>query len=630
MLLAATAFAYRGLVNNEFVSVDDETYLTNNPPVVSGLTWPGVKWAFTTFHASNWHPLTWLSLMASCDLFGTWPVGHHFVNELLHLANVALLFFLMVRMTDRLAASAFVAGMFAVHPLHVESVAWLAERKDVLSGLFFFLTLHAYVSYSRRRNWRWMTGVVVLYALGLMSKPMLVTTPFVMLLLDYWPLARSTDAVATRTPSPGTPGEGRGEGSGHSERLPQIRQNPHPTLSRSTGRGKSSLAQLVIEKIPLFLLAAACSVITLLAQRHAMMDVRALPIGLRIENAIVSIPRYMLNAIWPTRLYYGYPLRLEIPLAEVVTSALLLLIITALAIRMCRRLPALFVGWFWFIGMLVPVLGLIQVGGVSMADRYMYLPMIGLSTAVAFSIDALVKRRAIRISFAAIGSVALIALTVMTSIQVSYWRNSVALFGRALQLNPDNFIVEHNYARALLMAGRGDEAIAAFQKLVDRYPKHVIGWKTLAMADLAKGDLPAAAQAIEPALALDQTDPELPFIAAFIAMKQQRTDDAIALYRRTIELHDNIVAHYELGRLLLARDPKSATDETRRAIALADPNDSHVQMANRLLAIGALDEAQQSLYLDLAFNGILGPEEQSAAEAKRGEIEARCATRLGH
>jgi Flp pilus assembly protein TadD len=621
MLLAASAFGYRGLVNNDFVSVDDETYLTNNPAVVGGLTWAGVKWAFTTFHASNWHPLTWLSLMASCDVFGTWPVGHHFVNELLHLANVALLFFLMMRMTDRLVACAFVAGVFAVHPLHVESVAWLAERKDVLSGLFFLLTLHAYVSYVRRRNWRWMTGVVVLYALGLMSKPMLVTTPLVMLLLDYWPLGRSV------TPSPGTPGEGGSEGSVHSVRRARLRQNPHPTLSRSTGRGEN-LAHLLIEKIPLFILTAACCVVTLLAQRHAMMDVRALPIGLRIENAIVSIPRYMLSAIWPTRLYYGYPLRLEIPTAEVVIDSLVLIAITALAIGMRRRLPGLFVGWFWFVGMLVPVLGLIQVGGVSMADRYMYLPMIGLSTGVAFSIDALAKRRAIRTSFAAIGSVALIALTAMTSIQVSYWRNSVALFGRALQLNPDNFIVEHNYARALLMAGRGDEAIAAFQKLVERYPKHVIGLKTLAMADLAKGDLDQASQAISSALALDQTDPEIPFIAAFIAMKQQRTDDAIALYRRTLELHDNIVARYELGRLLLARDPQSATDETRRAIALADPNDSHVQMANRLLAIGALDEAQQSLYLALAFNGILGPEEQSAAEAKRSEIEARCTQRL--
>ncbi|HTL28691.1 MAG TPA: hypothetical protein VL282_05715, partial [Tepidisphaeraceae bacterium] len=190
-LVAATAFAYRGLVNHEFISVDDETYLTNNPPVRAGLTWPGVRWAFTTFHASNWHPLTWLTLMASCDLFGVWPPGHHFVNEFLHTANVALLFSLLLRLTKRLGSSAFVAGVFALHPVHVESVAWLAERKDVLSGFFFFLTLHAYVSYARKPNWKRMAVVVAMCLLGLLSKPMLVTVPFVLLLLDYWPLRRT-------------------------------------------------------------------------------------------------------------------------------------------------------------------------------------------------------------------------------------------------------------------------------------------------------------------------------------------------------------------------------------------------------------------------------------------------------
>ncbi len=608
MLLAAAAVAYSGLARNDFISVDDETYLTNNPPVLAGLSWRGVRWAFTTFHASNWHPLTWLSLMAGCDLFGTWPAAHHCVNELLHLANVALLFFLLLRMTDRLAPSAFVAGVFALHPVHVESVAWLAERKDVLSACFFLLTLHAYVSYVRKPSWRRMPLIIALYALGLLSKPMLVTTPFVLLLLDYWPLRRITGSV----------------GCASAHRL-------FPSTKKTSNRcaeAHITMAKLVLEKIPLFVLAIACCIVTLLAQRHAMVDMRAVPIGLRIENAIFAIPRYMLNAIWPTRLYFGYPLRPEIPTQEVLVSALLLIAITIAVVSLRRRFPPLVVGWFWFVGMLVPVLGIIQVGGVAMADRYMYLPMIGLSTAIAFSVDSIVIKQNVRRAIGALASIALIGLGVLTWIQVGYWMNSVTLFAHSLQLNSDNFIVEHNYARALLMAGKGNEAIDRYRQLVTRYPQHVTGWKSLAMALVAKGDLDEASRAIGPALDLDMTDPEIPFLAAFIAMKQNRTDDAIALYRRTLALQENIVAHYELSQLLRERDPKAAEEEARRTISLADPNDPHIQTAKRLLDVGAINESDESLYLALALTGTLGPEEQSTAEAKRAEIEARCAARL--
>lgn len=606
MLLAAAAAAYSGLARNDFISVDDETYLTNNPPVLAGLTWQGIRWAFTTFHASNWHPLTWLSLMASCDLFGTWPAAHHCVSELFHLANVALLFFLLIRMTDRLAASAFVAGVFALHPVHVESVAWLAERKDVLSAFFFLLTLHAYVSYVRRRSWRRMAAVVALYALGLLSKPMLVTTPFVMLLLDCWPLRRTVILSEAKNLAP--------------------RESKKREILRSAQDDRP--LPLLLEKIPLFVLAIACCTVTLLAQRHAMVDVRAVSISLRIENAIVAIPRYLLNAIWPTHLYFGYPLRPEIPSAEVVVAALLLIAITVPVVLSRRRFPSLFVGWFWFVGMLVPVLGIIQVGGVAMADRYMYLPMIGLSIAIAFSVDSVAIKQSARRAIGAVASIALICLGMLTWIQVGYWTNSVTLFAHSLQINPENFIVEHNYARALLMAGKGNEAIDRYRQLVARYPQHVIGWKSLAMALVAKGDLDEASRAIGPALELDSTDPEIPFLAAFIAMKQNRTDDAIALYRRTLTMQDSIVAHYELSELLRDRDPKAAEEETRRTIALADPNDPHIETAKRLLDMGAIDEAEQSLYLALALTGTLGPEEQSTAETKRVEIETRCATRL--
>jgi Tfp pilus assembly protein PilF len=387
---------------------------------------------------------------------------------------------------------------------------------------------------------------------------------------------------------------------------------------------------LIVEKLPLFALSAIFCVITLLAQRTAMVEVKALPISLRLENAIVSIVRYLWNAIWPTSLYFGYPLTGEISSAEVILSALLIAALTGGALALRRRFPQLIVGWLWFVGMLVPVLGIVQVGGVSMADRYLYLPMIGLSIAVAFGVDAILRKPTLRVAGATLATIALVALATLTSIQVSYWKNSVTLFARALQINPDNFRIEHNYARALLMAGKGDEAIQMYHQLVARYPKQVIGWKSLAMALVAKGDLNEAARSIEPALALDPNDPEIPFVAAFIAKKQGRNGDAIELYRRTLALRDeNVVAHFELCRLLATTDPKSAAEHARRAIDLYnDPSDPHIQTTEQLLNIGAIDQAEQSLYLALGVSGALGPEEQSTASAKQAEIEARCAERL--
>ena len=419
VVIALVTFAvYWPVHKYDFVIFDDGLYVTQNPHVQAGLTAASIRWAFTHQYASFWHPLTMLSHMLDCELFGLNPEGHHLTNLVLHTANTLLLFWVLKSMTGALWRSAFVAALFALHPLHVESVAWVAERKDVLSSLFWLLTTAAYLRYVRNGGAKWYSVTLLLFALGLMAKPMLITLPFVLLLLDYWPLNR---------------------------------------LTRYT----------IYEKLPFFGLSAASSIITFFAQRSAgaVASVALLPLSVRITNAFVSYLRYIEKTIWPADLAVFYPYSGKLSFWFALTSVLVLSVVTNLVIRLAPKHRYLPVGWFWYLGTLVPVIGLVKVGSFAMADRYTYLPLIGIFIIVAWGVSELsdrLKYQKLILGFAA--GIVLAALLVCTRIQMGYWHNSITLFEHTLAVTADNNVTHSNLGIALLQNGRLDEAIDHFQQ----------------------------------------------------------------------------------------------------------------------------------------------------------------------
>ncbi len=431
LLILATLAFYNPIIHNSFTNFDDNVYITANPHVRSGLTWSTVKWAFTSFDAANWHPLTWLSHALDCELFKLNPLGPHYVNVLFHAANAVLLFLLLQAATGATWPSIFVAALFALHPINVESVAWAAERKNVLSMFFFLLAMNAYLPYVRKPGARRLMPVVVLFAIGLMAKPEIITLPFVLLLWDYWPLGRVT---------------WRGS---KSHGVLEIPARP--------------FSHLVLEKIPLFLLSASSAVITLLAQKsgHA---VRAASAEARFANALVAYARYLGKAFWPSRLAVTYPhLGVMLPAWQIIGSAALLVILTGLVLYWRER-RYLAVGWFWFLGTLVPVIGLVQVGLQAMADRYAYLSLIGLFVGVTWAVSDLAQQRKISPAWLIAPSLATLAtLGMATSRQVGYWRNSETLWRHTLSVTAGNYAAHDALGHALAEQGRVDDAIDQFK-----------------------------------------------------------------------------------------------------------------------------------------------------------------------
>ena len=426
-LVALTVVAFWRVGTAEFVDFDDPGYVFQNDIVLQGLTWRNVCWAFERVgQENNWHPLTWLSHMLDITLFGTNPLGHHLVNLALHVCNTLLLFALWNRMTGAVWSSAMVAALFAIHPLHVESVAWVAERKDMLSTLLGLLTLLAYLAYSRRPGIAKYSLVLVLFALGLMAKPMLVTLPCVMLLLDYWPLER----LWKTQQSPPAPAQNVRAGKSTPQRRPVVRDR------------RRQIGLLVLEKLPLLALSGASSAITCIAQRKggALASLDGISLGLRIENAVVAYGQYMLAMFWPANLAVFYPHKIRYPATWVMASATAMLLVTILVSYLAlrgRRYPI--VGWLWFLGTLVPVIGLVQVGDQAMADRYSYIPYIGLFVGLVWgAVELLAPRPLGRKILAAMAALILTACTVLTSFQLAYWQNTQALLERALHVSPDN------------------------------------------------------------------------------------------------------------------------------------------------------------------------------------------------
>jgi len=449
-LVLAIVVAFEPVASCDFVSYDDLQYVTGNPRVQAGITLDSVAWAFTTSYKSNWHPLTWLSYMLDFQLFGPNPFWYHFVNLLLHIANTLLLFEIFRRMTGLLWRSAFVAALFALHPVHVESVAWVAERKDVLSGFFWMLTIAAYLWYIRRQSLASYLLVVLLFCLGLMAKPMLVTLPFVLLLLDYWPLRRA--------------GKNRHESSIH------IKQKIPDKYFASAGG-------LILEKIPLFLLSAAVVVVTFVVQRggKAMAPMAAFGLRFRLSNALVSYVRYVGKTIYPTRLAVLYPLRLEgLPVWQPIVSFVLLVAVSIAVIYAVRKRPFFLVGWLWFLITLVPVIGLVQVGIQAMADRYTYLSSIGLFIMVTWGVaEAPANRRYKEILLRISAGVVLVFLMICTYIQVGYWQNDYTLYKRAVEATEDNYIMHNNFGDVLLQNGQVARAVTHFAESLRINPGHL-------------------------------------------------------------------------------------------------------------------------------------------------------------
>jgi hypothetical protein len=469
IILSITTFTIFWQVgNHEFISFDDNDYVTENRYVQDGITLKGIVWAFSEPHAHNWHPLTWLSHMLDCQVFGLKPGRHHLVNLFFHVANTLLLFLILRRMTNALWQSAFVAGLFALHPLHVESVAWVAERKDVLSTLFWMLTMGAYVYYVERPGYKRYLFIITFFVLGLMSKPMLVTLPFVLLLLDYWPLKRlqtvkSGARIAAATPQPAS----------RAKRKQKSRQQPGKDTAQTKGTVESralwpEIRPLLKEKIPFFVVTILFCFVTFYAQHRVVKPMELYPLGGRIANALISYVSYIGKMLWPEKLSIFYPYGGVALLSWQAVSAMLVLMVTTyLTIRAARRFPYLTVGWLWYLGTLVPVIGLVQVGLQSMADRYTYVPLIGIFILIAWGVPELLNRwryRRFALASAAVGI--LFALMVVTYVQIGYWRNNIILYEHAIKVTSENAWAQNNLGYTLSLQGKTREAIAHFQKAI--------------------------------------------------------------------------------------------------------------------------------------------------------------------
>jgi len=453
VLAGAVVLAYEPVRRHDFVSLDDNQYVTANPQVQGGITRPSVCWAFTSADG-NWHPLTWLSHMLDCDLYGLAPAGHHLSNLFWHLAGTLLLVGVFHRLTGAFGPSWFLGAVFGLHPVHVESVAWVAERKDVLSAFFWMLTLAAYAHYAQRPGVARYLMVVTALGLGLLAKPMLVTLPCVLLLLDWWPLKRLEPAPVQ-------------------EKAPAARRRARRTSF------PARLARLMLEKAPLLALALASSALTLWAQRSAG-AVKNVPLGYRLGQALISYVAYLDKLFFPRRLAVYYPYRTGTPSWHVLAAWGFLALITAAVILAGRRRRYLLVGWFWYLGTLVPVIGLVQAGTQAMADRYTYLPAIGVSIMVGWGLWEVLHRSIWprRAGVLMLG-VLTAALVVGTRLQVRHWRDSLSLYGHALRVTRNNYFAHLLYGKALDRAGRTAEALEQFRQSVAVKPDYADGWYNL-------------------------------------------------------------------------------------------------------------------------------------------------------
>jgi protein O-mannosyl-transferase len=498
LLAGGTTLAFFNVKNADFVKLDDPVYIVNNPIVQEGLTGGNIKWALRTFYFSNWHPLTWLSYMADCDLFGVNARAFHLVNLGFHVGNTLLLFLLLTRLTGAMWASGIVAAFFGWHPLHVESVAWISERKDVLSTLFWLLTMWAYAEYTKRQSRSWYAGMLVFFVLGLMGKAMLVTLPFVLLLMDVWPLRR---------------------------------------LDLNTSGWPRAAKRLILEKLPLFILAGGASYVAYVAQAGAVRSIGEWMLSERTENTLISYARYLGKTFWPVELAVFYPH----PAAgwqgwQVMAAVILLAVISLTAFFAARTRPYLFTGWFWFVGTLVPVIGLVQIGSQSIADRYMYVPSIGLFVAVVWGLRELVgTQRARKVVASGITVAALFMCAVLTARQVEHWKNDLALFVHAERITSPHIVTLDHLITGFLYSGRTNEANARVKAAMEVAPHEYVTWYHAGNMFAAGGEPGKAVEHYQKGLRLNPGCPELNSRMGIALHRQGRLEEAIAHYRRAQE-----------------------------------------------------------------------------------------------
>ncbi len=515
--------------HNEFISLDDPWYITQNPHVFNGITFENVRWAFTATEMSNWHPLTWLSHMADCQLYGLDPAGHHLTSVAFHLGNTVLLFFVLELMTGALWRSAFVAALFAVHPLHVESVAWAAERKDVLSTFFWMLTVLSYIWYVKRTSWRRYSLVLVLFILGLMTKPMLVTLPIILLILDYWPLRRMRLGLDAAV-------------------------RPQGVSAVDSGL---SLWRCSIEKIPFFAVALASCVVTLYAQQHggSVTPLGAIPLEVRCLNALVSLGAYMKKMFLPFNLSVIYPLDPNIPVWQPVLSGVIIVAISFVAFRSARRRPYLIAGWLWYLVTLVPVIGIVQVGLQSMADRYTYIPLIGLFIMVAWGIEDILKGRHYRQAASLLSGIFVIgALALSSSQQLRHWKNSIELFSYANSVTRNNYLAQESLGSALVYEGKIEEAVGHFSEAIKIDPDVANGYYNMGVAlEKLKKPEEAARFYAETIALMPNSERAHKNLGALLA-RAGRRDEAAAHFAEALRINPGYLnAHFNIGVLLFDR-----------------------------------------------------------------------------
>jgi len=548
-LVAITWAVFGQTLAHDFVNFDDHVYVYENPLVVKGLTTEGIIGAFTHTHALNWHPLTTLSHMLDCELYGLNAGGHHLTNVILHTIAVLLLFLVLKQTTNALWQSAFVAALFAIHPLHVESVAWIAERKDVLSAVFFLLTLAAYGRYARMPSPARYLLVGLLFACGLMCKPMLVTLPFVLLLLDYWPLGRL---------------------EGHKSEM------------------GSRVRRLITEKVPLFALSACSCIVTLFTQRQGPNPIDQLPFLWRLNNSFVSYVTYIRQMLWPARLAVFYPHPNDrLPLGDVIVAISLIIGVSLLVIYLRRARPYLVTGWVWYVGMLVPVIGLVQVGEQAHADRYTYLPQIGLYIMVAWAVGDLLAESRSRARRALIGvaaAITIVSLSVRAFGQTSYWKNSETLWNHTLAVTGENDVAHNNLGFLFLRKGELDKAISEFQAALDIRARATQTHYNLGAALIQNnlGNAFARKQLwdeaighLEEAVRLRPDYADGYFNLGSVLFQQGRIDEAVAQWQKVLAIRPtDAEAHRNIANALRKRgDVKGAIAEYEEALNIT-PEDS--------------------------------------------------------
>ena len=542
LLALVTLVIYLPVLHDGFVNFDDDDYVTNNRVVKNGLTPAGLHWAFTSFHSANWHPVTWLSHMMDCELFGLNPAAHHFVNALIHSMNAALLFILLLRLTSLASPSLIVAALFAWHPLHVESVAWISERKDVLSTFFGLLALLSYANFVKENCRRSFLLALAFFALSLMAKPMLVTLPFILLLLDFWPIQRFNNLTIQR---------------------------------------------LLVEKIPFFLLAAGSCVVTFLAQRgEAVRTLKQVSLASRLENAVMAATTYLAQIVWPSNLAVFYPMPEKIALPVIFISTTALISISVLVWLARKRSPCFIIGWLWFLGTLVPVIGLVKVGDAAHADRYTYFPAIGIFIAVVFGIWNLLKQTNAWKIFIAASLLALVLCVRLTEYQLQFWRDSETLFRRALAVTQNNATAHVNLGSALQAEGKPSEAIAEYREALRLDPKQFEADSNLGKLLFEQSKFADALPYCELAVRLKPDRATLRNNLGLTLAALGRFDEALAQFAEAARLDETYaIPRFQTGRTLikLGRDAE-AVPQLFAALQIEPDNLQFLIFTARVLA----------------------------------------------